>query len=79
MFVLTWLNLANYAVEEWLAIQCNYACLQTRMVIPFTSSSEFDFQATHTHALVHIINKSLVMISLGFKLSTIKIQVQDVV
>ena len=26
------------------------------MVIPFTSSSKFDFQATHTHALVHITN-----------------------
>ena len=41
MFVLTWLTLPNYAVEEWLAIQCNYACPQTQMVIPFTSSSKY--------------------------------------
>ena len=41
MFVLIWLTLPNYAVEEWLAIQCNYACPQTQMVIPFTSSSKY--------------------------------------
>ena len=41
----------NYAVEEWLVIQCNYACPQTQMVSWFTSSSthmlHFDFNFWH--------------------------------
>ena len=51
--VLTWLTLPNYAVE---GIACHSMQLhlpETRMVIPFKSSSKFDLQVTHIHALVH--------------------------